>query len=480
MDADSVPKAHPTVLVIDADVERGRAVATILEFLNYRPILFDSFDRATAAAPEVDDLLVALVALGEDRAVARKAIKTLHQAQPHVTVYTLCEQDAPRDLSRELNGGVAGNVECPIRYPQLSSALRQAEEHNASFDREGRNRTSMELFRSLVGNSRGSRRVRHLVEKVAPTEANVLILGESGTGKEVVARNIHYFSKRRGQPFVPINCGAIPGELLESELFGHEKGSFTGAINARQGRFEMAEGGTLFLDEIGDMPPAMQVKLLRVLQERVFERVGSNKSLTADVRIIAATHRNLEEHIGDGRFREDLYYRLNVFPVDMPPLRERVEDIPLLVHEIIARLEAEGRGSVRFAPDAVAALGHYRWPGNIRELANLIERLAILYPFGVVQARDLPEKITGTAPVDDFAALVAEPSEQVIPFVADMVQLPEDGIDLKEHLGSVEASLIRQALDDADGVVAQAAKRLHLQRTTLAEKLRKYGLRTGQ
>jgi sigma-54 specific flagellar transcriptional regulator A len=293
---------------------------------------------------------------------------------------------------------------------------------------------------------------------------------------------LHYHSKRRGKPFVPVNCGAIPGDLLESELFGHEKGAFTGAISARQGRFELAEGGTLFLDEIGDMSMHMQVKLLRVLQERTFERVGSNKTIRCNVRIIAATHRDLEQAIKDGNFREDLYYRLNVFPIEVPPLRERVEDIPVLVSDLISRIEHEKRGSVRLTPAAISALTHYSWPGNVRELANLMERLSILFPYGVVDVADLPEKFragiklparpdpAGEAPAEG-AAPMAEPCAP-----AGAPRLPPDGLDLKAYLAEIEQGLIRQALEESDGVVAHAAKRLQMRRTTLVEKLRKYGL----
>ena len=314
-----------------------------------------------------------------------------------------------------------------------------------------------------------------MIEQVADSEATVLILGESGTGKEVVARNIHYHSKRRGRPFVPINCGAIPPDLLESELFGHEKGAFTGAISARQGRFEMAEGGTLFLDEIGDMSLPMQVKLLRVLQERTFERVGSNKTIKADVRIIAATHQDLEKAIDENRFREDLYYRLNVFPIETPPLRERAEDIPLLIKELVTRLEHEGRGSVRLTQTAVLALCQYAWPGNVRELANVVERLIIMHPYGVVDVHDLsPKYRPKTATIVD--QVTTGPAVTVTADLTAEPRLPRDGIDLKRHLQELERSLIRQALDEADGVVAHAANRLRLRRTTLVEKLRKYGL----
>jgi sigma-54 specific flagellar transcriptional regulator A len=241
----------------------------------------------------------------------------------------------------------------------------------------------------------------------------------------------------------------------------------------------MAEGGTLFLDEIGDMSLPMQVKLLRVLQERTFERVGSNKSIEANVRVVAATHRNLEEAIKEGKFREDLFYRLNVFPIDMPPLRERAEDTPMLVNELIRRIEHEKRGSVRLTSAAVMALCHYQWPGNVRELANLIERLAILHPFGVVDIGDLPAKfqLDGNVPVAKLTEeLVVNP--QVLEF--DEPRLPRGGIDLKEHLSHLELTFIKQALDDAGGVVAHAAKRLGMRRTTLVEKLRKYGLQRGE
>ena len=285
---------------------------------------------------------------------------------------------------------------------------------------------------------------------------------------------------------MPINCGAIPSELLESELFGHEKGSFTGAVGSRQGRFELAEGGTIFLDEIGDMPLTMQVKLLRVIQERSFERVGSNKSIKSDVRIVAATHRDLEMLIEDGRFREDLYYRLNVFPVEMPPLSSRAEDLPLLVNELITRLEHEKKSSVRLTPAAMMALCNYDWPGNVRELANLMERLTILHPYGVVDAADLPPKMAphGRVLTEGRDEVDANASGSAIPLVSGMPQvalnnkprLPRDGIDLKQHLTDIEISLIEQALDECSGVVAHAANRLKIRRTTLVEKMRKYSI----
>ena len=271
---------------------------------------------------------------------------------PHIPFVAIQAQDgliAP-------NCNLVSTATLPITYPVLTQAIHRCQEYTRH--RPGPVKTAglkTRLFRSLVGRSQQIQTVRKLVEQVAPTDATVLILGESGTGKEVIARNVHFMSERKEGPFIPVNCGAIPGELLESELFGHEKGAFTGAISARKGRFELAEGGTLFLDEIGDMPLQMQVKLLRVLQERTFERVGGHTPIKANVRIVAATHRNLENMIKDDKFREDLYYRLNVFPIDSPALRERREDIPLLLQELISRIQGDGVSVVKFTEMAISS-----------------------------------------------------------------------------------------------------------------------------
>src|SRR5262245_24060682 len=243
-----------------------------------------------------------------------------------------------------------------------------------------------------TGSSAAIKDVTRLIRQVAAHDSSVLILGESGTGKELAARAVHDASPRRQRPFVAINCGAIPAELLESELFGHERGAFTGAVAARKGRFEIAEGGTLFLDEIGDMSLPMQVKLLRVLQERVFERVGNHTPIRCNVRIVAATHRNLEDSIARGAFREDLFYRLNVFPIEMPSLRSRIDDLPLLVRDFSERNATAGRGKVELTSRTLQVLSRYPWPGNVRELGNLIERLSILCPNRRVDIADLPSK----------------------------------------------------------------------------------------
>jgi sigma-54 dependent transcriptional regulator, flagellar regulatory protein len=317
--------------------------------------------------------------------------------------------------------------------------------------------------------------VRRLLEQVAPFTTNVLITGESGTGKEWAARYVHALSPRHGAPFVPVNCGAIPADLLESELFGHEKGAFTGAIATRIGRFEAAEGGTLFLDEIGDMSLPMQVKLLRVLQERVYERVGSNKSRSCDVRIIAATHRNLETAIRDGKFREDLYYRLNVFPIELPPLRERKEDLAELIENILENCRRHGLQPVQVTGGAQRILRCCDWPGNIRELANLMERLCVLYPGQAVDIPSLPSRYTANAPLREPEREIVQRRVATGPQPQDF-DMPATGVPLKAYIENIEISLIRRALVDTQGVVAHAAQRLQIRRTTLAEKMKRYGI----
>lgn len=319
----------------------------------------------------------------------------------------------------------------------------------------------------LIGDSDAIRSIRAMISRVAPRPATVLITGESGTGKEVVARRIHELSGRDG-PFVAINCSAIPDNLLESELFGHEKGSFTGAHAARAGKFEMANGGTIFLDEIGDMPLAMQVKLLRALQERVVERIGGDRPVPVDVRIIAATHRDLALRIEAGEFREDLYYRLSVFPIEIPPLRERPEDVRPLIREMLSRLHAERRISVVFPEESMDRLADYAWPGNVRELANVVERLAVQNPFGKVTPGDLQKAVQSPVSTD------GETDEAATG--ADAFVESGEGLDVKAHLGEVERQLIESALRRSEGVVARAAELLGVGRTTLIEKMRRYGI----
>jgi sigma-54 specific flagellar transcriptional regulator A len=472
------------VLVIDNNTERRNVLSTLIEFINCQAIIVETPELWFEEAGSMQDIVMAIVGECADKHQTKQVLRELVNSELPLAVFTLELPEADwLDFP-----GTLGALRFPVKYPQLSNALQQATVYRGQHDR--RQSPSTEI-RQLIGNSRKMKQVAQMIEQVSDSDANVLILGESGTGKEVVARNLHHLSSRRPKPIVPVNCGAIPAELLESELFGHEKGAFTGAITTRKGRFEMAEGGTLFLDEIGDMPLPMQVKLLRVLQEKVYERVGSNKPMIANVRVIAATHRNLEAQITEGLFREDLYYRLNVFPIEMPSLRERPEDIPLLINELITRIEHENRGSVGLTAAAIGSLCRYDWPGNVRELANVIERLVIMFPYTTVDFDDLPEKyqlIEGDLPaavtkvIEQTPApeihLKAKPDLQVgqQEHKAEIEELPADGLDLKQHLANLEYLLIKQALEESEGVVAHAAKKLKMQRTTLVEKMKKYGI----
>jgi len=318
-------------------------------------------------------------------------------------------------------------------------------------------------FNNIIGNSEKMQQVFGMIDKIASTDSSVLILGESGTGKELVARALHFNSPRSQNPFVPVNCGAIPEELLESELFGHEKGAFTGAFRTRIGRFELAQGGSIFLDEVSEMSPNLQVKLLRVIQEREFERVGGVKSIRADVRIIAATNKILDDEVEKGRFREDLYYRLNVIPVQLPPLRERTDDIPLLIKHFSDKCsEEKSCNMITFSRKATSALVHYRWPGNVRELENMVERMAVLCDGPEVDLSDLPDKILSGA----------ANSTSVVP----SIDIPESGIDLSTAVSEFEKSIIIQALNRSNWIKNRAAKLLHVNRTTLVEKIKKQKL----
>ncbi len=310
-----------------------------------------------------------------------------------------------------------------------------------------------------------------MIQRVSATNSTVLIQGESGTGKELIARAIHQNSPRKDNALIPVNCGAIPEDLLESELFGHVRGAFTGAANTRVGRFELANNGTLFLDEIGDMSPKLQVKILRVLQEKVVEPVGSVKSVKVDVRVIAATHKNLEKEVAEGRFREDLFYRLNVVPIHSPPLRDRGNDILLLMEHFMGLcVEEQGLERVSFGRDVQEILLSYRWPGNVRELENLMERLAILAD-GQVRIEDLPEKL-----LDGSNRRPISPSEPAENSAFSLGPQVGDGIDFNQEVASFENQLILSALDSTGWNKNKAARLLNLNRTTLVEKIKKKGL----
>jgi len=314
----------------------------------------------------------------------------------------------------------------------------------------------------IIGYSDCMKKVFDTIDKVSNSDSTVLITGESGTGKELVAREIHFKSDRKNQPMIPVNCGAIPEDLLESELFGHEKGAFTGAIRSRMGRFELAQGGTIFLDEIGDMSPALQVKVLRVIQEKQFERIGGVKTINADVRIIAATNQNLEKAVAEKQFREDLFYRINVIPINLPALRERGSDITILANYFLTNFnKLKKKNIVRITSDAINHLLRYPWPGNVRELQNLIEMLVVMKEEGEICVEDLPAKIRNV-PIGNTAS--------------GTTIFSEDGIDFNDHVNQLEKELLLKALKMSGGVKNRAAKLLNLNRTTLVEKLKRLNI----
>jgi sigma-54 specific flagellar transcriptional regulator A len=468
------------IIIIDSNEQRRNDLQIIFEFIgeSCKCFSYESW-REVALNDSFQRNHLTLLVLSNDEIPLNDRLILAKNWCPQLPIMLVDEVNTDSSQLKDLDP-IISNITMPTSYARIVDDLHRAQiyrQNNQSSEDKILKRDPL-LFRSLVGTSRNIQHVRRLMSQVADKNVTVLITGESGTGKEVVARNLHYHSPRQKKPFVPVNCGAIPPELLESELFGHEKGAFTGAISSRSGRFEMAQGGTLFLDEIGDMPLNMQVKILRVLQEKTFERVGGNKTINADVRIIAATHKDLEKMISAGDFREDLYYRLNVFPIEMPALRDRVEDLPLLLNELISRLENEKRGSIRFSSAAILSLCQHSWSGNVRELANLVERMSIINPFGVVGVKDLPPKFRyvelDDSEVDNL--IINENMYEAINLLDVNAKplLPQEGIDLKLYLSELEQHLIQQALDDCDGVVARAAEKLCMRRTTLVEKMRKY------
>ena len=512
------------VLIIEHDQDKRQALETIFTFLG-----------AATQTGEVEDCLSYLDSSSDqiDACILgdldhKDTIAKVLPKYPR-TAFIICDDEFIPSGKEDAN--YIGRLSKEPSYDELVQLLHYSQSFKTMSRLSGRTDGKRgALIKRLVGRGDAICLVRRLIEQVAPTDANVLILGESGTGKEVVARAIHDLSNRSKRPFVPVNCGAIPGELLESELFGHEKGAFTGAFASREGRFELAEGGTLFLDEIGDMPFQMQVKLLRVLQERTFTRVGSNKIINANVRVIAATHQNLETMVAENKFREDLFYRLNVFPIETPPLRERIDDIPILIQELVNRHGKEQHTTIRFTQRAMLTLMQNEWKGNVRELSNLVERLLILHPNEVVDTSDLPAKYRGDAvdndPVAEREALLeaftctedfdtvddnfdmdldetltsGDPSAFGVPNKPKRKELPDlpvirdedemsqafvprlspEGINLKSMITDIEISMIKQALEQTNSVVAKAAETLGLRRTTLIEKMKKYGLSSQQ
>jgi len=363
-----------------------------------------------------------------------------------------------------IKAGAFHYVTKPFDLDDLNTLVGKAIEHRHLQQENQMLRQALkDKFRmeNIIGMGPKMQEVFSLVERVAASDSTILILGESGTGKELLAKAVHFSSPRSDRPLVTVNCAAIPDSLLESELFGHMKGAFTGAVSTRIGRFEQADGGTIFLDEIGDMSPHLQVKVLRVLQDRIIQPVGSTKSREVDVRILTATNRDLARAVRDGHFREDLFYRLNVIPISLPPLRDRREDIPLLLEHFLKKTNEANQKSVEgFAPQALERLVHYDWPGNIRELENMVERLVVLKGAGKIEATDLVPSLFG---------------DRGHEAVFEAVSIPEGGLSFRDLISQFEDTLIRKALQKSGGNKNRAAQLLRLNRTTLIEKMKKKG-----
>jgi len=450
------------ILIVDDETQIVRALERFLSDRNFEVISANNFEGAIHLL-EKEKFEAALIdlKLGDKNGI--DLIREVKRVQPD-TVCMIITGYATIDSAIEaVKAGAYHYLTKPFHLDDVENLLKKAldtrrvREENRILKQQVSSRYGI---KNLIGVSEPMRQVYALIKKVADTDSTVLILGESGTGKELVAKAIHYNSRRADRPLIPVNCGAIPEELLESELFGHVKGAFTGAVATRPGRFEMADGGTIFLDEIGDMSPKLQVKLLRVLQERKFEPVGSNRTLEVDVRIITATNKNLEKAVKDRFFREDLYYRLNVIPIHLPPLRDRKSDIPVLVDHFLSVFSQEnGRVKPHISDEAMQILFRYPWPGNVRELENVMERLVILKREGDIIKEDLPERL-----VRNTGNVVTE------------VQIPDEGLNFKNVVNDFEKKLILKALEKTGWNKNQAAHLLKLNRTTLVEKIKKRNL----
>ncbi len=454
------------VLVVDDESSLRTALFRVLDRKNYQVSTASSCREALALANVPVDLIILDLHLPDGDGLS--LMDQLKARIPGVQFIVITGYGTIENAVQATKRGAFHYVTKPFDIQEIEllvdKALRQKtlEQENQVLKSQLQQKYQ---FDNIVGQSPELMAVIDMVERVADSDSTILITGESGTGKELFARAIHYNSGRGAKPIVPVNCGAIPSELLESELFGHMKGSFTGAINNRMGRFELADGGSIFLDEIGDMSLNLQVKMLRVLQEKNFEPIGSMKSVNSDVRVIAATNVDLEKAVMNGRFREDLFYRLNVIPLHIPSLRERVSDIPILLHHFILKFNQEKNRHIEgIHPDAMDALVNYNWPGNVRELENLVERISILKGKGIIQTDDLPEKYR-KAPTVSISSNA-------------LIHIPEAGLDFNAAVDAYENKLIMQALEKTEWNRNQAAKLLRLNRTTLVEKIKKKGLTT--
>lgn len=473
-------------LVVDDESSLRTALFRILDRQGFQVVTANAKREAEALITPETHYDLALIDLRLPDGDGLELMTKLRQTHPACQVIILTGHGTIENAVKATQMGAFHFITKPFNMEELVSIVDKAISHKTLQTENQHLRSALSRryrFENIIGTSNEIRHVLSMVERVADSDSTVLVSGESGTGKELIAKAVHYNSPRANKPFVPVNCGAIPAELLESELFGHVKGAFTGAIATRQGRFDLANGGTLFLDEIGELPLSLQVKLLRVLQERRFEPVGSMKTHEADVRIIAATNVDLAKAVQKGLFREDLFYRLNVIPVRLPSLKERKSDIPLLLHHFlqmsndrVAERAVARSGSAKprqlagFSAEAMTSLVNHPWPGNIRELENLVERLAVLKGEGMIEMTDLPEHY-------QVSAGRSETSIPETDLLIDALDLPESGLDFNSAVDAYENALILQALEKTGWNRNQAAALLKLNRTTLVEKIKKKGLR---
>jgi DNA-binding NtrC family response regulator len=448
------------ILVIDDDPVVLGVIAQMLRVNGYEVVAAPSGESGIKEL-ESDHYELVLTDLMMPETDGMEVLESVVSQFPNTKCIILTGYGSIRSSVEAVKMGAFDYITKPIQSGELLATIERAlkfknlEEENIRLKKELRH---LQKYDNIIGTSKAIQEIYSLIEKVADTDSTVLISGPSGTGKELVARAIHYHSSRSNKPLVVINCGAIPETLLESELFGHEKGAYSGAYRTRIGRFEVANGGTIFLDEVGEMSPALQVKLLRVLQDQKFERVGGVKTIHVDVRILAATNQDLVSAINKGTFREDLYYRLNVIPIDVPPLKDRKSDIPLLIDSFMKKFQkGKDKRIKEFTVEAMHAMCAYDWPGNVRELENVIKRLTILCDNEMVSSYDLPEHIAqGSLPTQ-------EPEERIL----------KEGLNLNEAVRHYEKRLIDEALKKSKGVKTRAAKLLNIKRTTLVEKLKK-------
>jgi DNA-binding NtrC family response regulator len=458
------------ILIVDDESSLRTALFRVLDRQGFQVITANCKREAEALASTDQVLDLAIVDLRLPDGDGIELMQHLKIAHPNIQVVVMTGHGSIELAVKATQHGAFHFVTKPFNMEELLSIVSRALSQKTLQQENHQLRSALHKkyrFDNIIGSSEEIRKVLGMVERVADSDSTVLVTGDSGTGKELIAKAIHYNSPRASKPFIPINCGAIPAELLESELFGHVKGAFTGAIANRVGRFEAASGGTLFLDEIGELSLNLQVKLLRVLQERRFEPVGSAKTQEADVRIIAATNVDLAKAVKNGQFREDLFYRLHVIPILIPSLKDRKTDIPLLLHHFVQHFNStKNRGLTGFSPDALESLYHYPWPGNIRELENLVERLAILKGNGLVEVIDLPEHYRASRSDSLFSA-----GSEI------GLDLPDSGVDFNTAVDNYENLLILQALEKTGWNRNQAAALLKLNRTTLVEKIKKKGLR---